>query len=184
MRSIIAILIAAVCLAACRPDNTYTGEPYIHMEYTVDGQHYVAEDWGRLEKTFLGYDMFSNCSGGGLRLLQLDINESVAVFELGTKELSLRLESDRPYFIDGRRYEYFQRIDAAESFLCRPANATVTKGWFSLTRHTTEPYCRYDVMFELHAEGTDGDYEITDGIIQVGRRFQRYDVSSLIKTEE
>ena len=154
------------------------------MEYTVDGEHYVIEDWGYLDKGFLGYGMYSNCIGSGLRLLQLDINESVAAFELVTGELSLRLESNLPYFIDGRRYNYVHRMGAAESILSKPANATVTEGWFSLTRHTTEPYCRYDVLFELHANGTDREYDITDGIIQVGRRFQRDDVSNLIKTEE
>ena len=183
MRRIIALMIAAACLAACRPYDTYTGEPYVHMEYTIDGQHYVFEDWGHLENVLFGSHMSPDSYGGGLKLQQMDINESVAFFELETKEMVLRFASNKLYFIDGMRYEYSNMIDAVKSYLRQPEEAIVTGGWFSLTRHTAEPYCRYDVLFELHAWGADREYDITDGIVQVGRRFQDSDITNLIKTE-
>ncbi len=180
MRRIVAVFIAAICLAACKPDNTYTGEPFVHIEYTVDGQHYVYEDWGHLEY----YSMEPYSFGSGIRLLNLSSNQSVAIFELKTNDMSLLLASNGPVFIDGRRYEYYYLQNTKHSTFRLPADAVVSDGWFSITRHTTEPYCRYDVRFELHANGNNREYDITDGIIQVGRRFQGNDVKNLIKQEE
>ena len=46
-----------------------------------------------------------------------------------------------------------------------------------------EPYCRYEVRFEFTCQGEQRTFEITDGIIQVGRRFQA-DIKSLIKSPD
>ena len=154
----------------------------VHLEYTIDGEHHVYEDWGHLLKGYYGDSFEADSWGNGLGLLTLDINESIARFDLCAEKLELYVESNKPYFIDGKRYDYYHR-DGTK--ICNYQQAVLTEGWFSFTRHTIEPYCRFDFRFEFHGTDNDGmPVDITEGIIQVGRRFQRGGISDLVKKEE
>ena len=174
-----------MCLSGCRLHDKYTGEPFIHLEYTVEGEHFVYEDWGVL----WGPRSFgARSGGGGLQSRKIDANESQARFGLVTDYITLWLPCDWRFFTDGKRYEYKADPQSNRPNTCIldiPENsARMTKGWYTLTRNSTEPYCTYEVHFEFTCRGEQREFEVTDGIIQVGRRFQENGVESLIKNEE
>ena len=64
--------------------------------------------------------------------------------------------------------------------LYSPAKARVEEGWYSFSRKCSEPFGRYEVYFEFTCRNDQQTFEIRDGVIKVGRRFQG-DVSNLIK---
>ena len=183
MRKAATLLIALFCFTGCLHDN-YTGEPFIHMEYTAYGVRYEYEDWGRM----WGVWSFGPISGGnGLQSKQIDANESQARFGLQTDNLTLWLPCDWRFYTDGKRYEYKADPQSNRPYTCIldvPETARMTKGWYILTRKSTEPYCTYEIHFEFTCNGEQGPFEITDGIIQVGRRFQSTNVKEFIKDEE
>ena len=170
------LLLAFLCLTGCKLHDNYTGEPFIRVEYTVDGKHYEYEDWGKLGPGYLFMkESFEPLSGGGLSTIYVDEQSSVARFLISNEFLFLNLESPDKDFIDGRKYEItpFLFQEPSPSHFTVPAKANVTSGWFSLHRKTVEPYCVYDVRFEFHCKGPNAEYDVTEGIVQVGRRFQR-----------
>ncbi len=186
MKKIVFLILALSFLTSCRLHDKYTGEPLIHIEYTVDGEHFVYEDWGHIEAGFLS-DRFKADSKGNLRSQIVDANESIAVLALDTSCISLYLESDWRFFTDSKRYEYKedpqkQGLDGCK--LIQPKQGTITGGWYTLTRKCVEPYCTYDLHFEFTGRNSEGEFAITDGIIQVGRRFQQTGVDGLIRNEE
>lgn len=176
-------LLSLLCLAGCRLHDDYTGEPYIRIEYTLNGEHQIYEDWGHEEVGLLSNFFVPYTTGRGLSLLNLAENESVAFFELHTRTIFLYLESNKPYFIDGKQYVYYQREGTSGCCVASYPYTALSEGWFSITRHTTEPYCRFDLSFELHGMDGNQPVDITEGIIQVGRRFQKGSISGLIKKE-
>ena len=186
MRKTVLSALVLLCLAGCKMHDDYTGEPFIHLEYTMNGEHCVYEDWGRTERSFLG-SYYAPISGGdGLNYWEPADNQGYILFTLNNKHLSFQLMDNQPYFVDGRRYQ-FKPADESGSFPCsiyKPVEIRIDEGWFSFTRYTTEPYCRYDIHFECRGVKDDQSYEVTEGIIQVGRRFQHNDVKGLIKKEE
>ncbi len=184
MRKAAIIILSLVCLVGCKLHDDYTGEPFLHMEYTLDGEHHVYEDWGHVLSGFFRNSFGAVSRGDGLGLLTLDVNESIACFDLGTEKLGLYVESNKPFFIDGKRYDYYHREGTKVCYYLESQRVVLTEGWYSFTRHTVEPYCSFDFRFEFHGSDSDGmPVDVTEGIIQVGRRFQRGDISGLVKKE-
>lgn len=187
MRKTVLLLLALSFLAGCRPHDDYTGEPCIHMEYTVDGEHYVYEDWGHIAPGYiLSSGRFEPDSEGGLSSKSAGEGQSTACFDLRSNGIQLRLESPQSFFVDGRQYQYKQDPQKQGLDLCvlyKPEKAAMTEGRYSFSRKCSEPYCRYEVRFEFTCQGEQRTFEITDGIIQVGRRFQA-DIKSLIKSPD
>lgn len=186
MRRVAIVLFALISLTGCRLHDDYTGEPFFRLEYTVEGEHFVYEDWGRIERGFLNSSFAPVSFGTGLYSRSVDANESVACFELWSSYLSLRLESDWRFFTDGKRYEYRedpQKQGLDGNTLHEPQEARITEGWYSFTRKCSEPYGVYEICFGFKCHGNDGFFEITDGIIKVGRRLQA-DVKDFIKSEQ
>ena len=182
------MLSALLCLTGCRLHDDYTGEPFFRLEYTVEGEHYVYEDWGHIQPGYLLSSSYfePDSFNTGLYSRNADANESVAFFSMQTLYLSLFLASDWRFFTDGKRYTYnedLQKQGLEGCTLYYPRDARITGGWYSLTRNSSEPYGVYDVRFEFTCRDGEGDFMLSDGIIKVGRRLQR-DVKSLIKNEE
>ena len=171
-------------MTGCSPHSDYTGEPCIHLEYTIGDTHYVYEDWGTIEPRLFGSAYVPESGGPGLYMELLTENQSVACIDLYNLYMSLHLESTRTYFIDGKKYEYHPADADEMNCLYKPEPMKVTDGWFSITKKTAEPYCRYDIRFEFKCQnGQQQVFDVTDGYIQVGRRFQSSDVRSMIKSE-
>lgn len=183
MRKTLLLLFAMTCLAGCIHDD-FTGEPFIHLEYTVNGERFEYEDWGEMRSD----RVFGPVSQGqGLQPKQIDANESQARFGLETPNLTLWLPCDWRFYTDGKRYEYKTDPQSRRPYTCIldvPQTARITKGWYILTRKSTEPYCTYEIHFEFTCDGGQGEFEVKDGIIQVGRRFQRERITDFIRNEE
>ncbi|MBR4826937.1 MAG: hypothetical protein IKZ91_03530 [Bacteroidales bacterium] len=183
MRKAVLLLLAALSLTACRLHDKYTGEPFIHLEYTVGGERFVYEDWGVM---WSSYYFGAESGGAGLQHKQIDANTTQARFGLETDYLTLWLPCDKPYYTDGKVYEYKYDPQSRRPYTCIldvPQTGRLTKGHYSLTRKCSKPYCTYEVHFEFTCKGGQGDFEVTDGVIQVGRRFQEKDISNFIKSE-
>ena len=179
MRKLWTLAFALLCLTGCRLHDDYTGEPFIRLEYTVNGEHFIWEDWGYVHSYILSSEFISN-SHGGLFLNDVNKENCFTVFQLANSYLSFELNSPEQCFYEGLRYE----LDSRSSFSIRKPDAlTFTGGWFFFTRHTVEPYCKFDMHFEFWGTQNGHTYRVTEGVIQVGRRFQRTDISNLIKKE-
>ena len=118
-----------------------------------------------------GAGLYSNTAG----------NQGVASFSLYNELVDFYVSSDRAYFLDSKRYS---RKDAGIYIHLQEGTIQAKEGWYCFTRNTSEPYCRYEVHFEFTCQGQYGTYEITDGVIQVGRRFQSAEVKNLIRSSE
>ena len=178
MKRVIIILFALLWFTGCR--SIYNGEPFTRIEYTLNGDRFVYEYWGYI----YGGSHFDSESKASLYLDSRTPNEETCRFSFSSQYISLQFEVPGLYLIDGQRYDYYPRIGSFSCLLNKPQEVVLTSGWFSMTRHTVEPYCRYDVHFELHGEDAGNSIDITDGIIQVGRRMDASDISGIIKKEE
>ena len=183
MKRIVLLFLALSCLASCRLHDDYTGEPFIHLEYTVGSERFVFEDWGHIYPGFLS-DSFGPYSQCSLYSQQVAFNQSIATLSLSSDCLNLYLESDRHFFTDGKRYVYKESPQKEACSLIQPKQGTAMSGWYSLTRKCTEPYCSYDVHFEFTCRNGEEEFEITDGILQVGRRCRQSGVKNFIKNED
>lgn len=185
MKRIFILLLTLFCLSACRTHDDYTGEPCVSMEYKIDGEQVCFEDWGRIINGVLG-DSFQPLSFGRGLWQECTPDDTVACFELQLKSLSLKLKSDKKVFVNEKRYLF----EVGEEGL-KPGNYVYVgservwfvNGWFSLQRYSKNPYCCYEVHFEFTGKGANGTFELTDGRIEMGRRFQYIDSRKLIVDE-
>lgn len=173
MKKATCLLVMLLCLCSCRLYDKYTGEPFIGMEYTVDGERVEYEDWGKLYGTYSFYAL----SSGGLSLRN-NPNGGEAHLSLTVEHISLNLGTPSTSFTDSRRYS----IPSGEDNYYEGVygNAAATEGWCYLTTKSSEPYCTYEVHFEFTCYDGQNTYRITDGCIRVGRRFQE-NIKGLIK---
>lgn len=180
MKKASCLLLALICLCGCRLHDDYTGEPFLRLEYTAEGDHAVYEDWGLR----MGNSFGSACSGGGLQLKD-NANGGQACFILDIERLDLYLESRVPYFTEGRKYDYKSAENGQGSFFEGSfGTARITDGWFLFTRRSSQPYCPYELHFEFNGKDGQGlPFSIKDGCIQVGRRYRK-DIGGLIKDSE
>lgn len=175
MKKYFFLLSALLCLGACKLHDDYTGEPFVRLEYTLDNEHTVYEDWGRMLGTAFG----PVCSGS-LQTVELGQNESIVRFSLYSPLLELVFDNDRGGFTDGRRYDY-SPYEWSEPCVLYSEQAKAIGGWYIFTKKVTEPYCPYEVHFELTFSDGKRNYELTDGCIQMGRRMRGAGSKSLIK---
>lgn len=179
MRKLWILAFALLWLTGCSLHDEYTGEPFIRLEYTVNGEHFIWEDWGHVQSYFLSSDFVSD-SYGALYLNDVNKENCFTVFQMANTYLSFELNSPEQCFYEGLKYE----LDSRSQFSIHlPENVPMTEGWFFFTRHTAEPYCKFDMRFEFRGTQNGQPYRVSEGVIQVGRRFQRTDISNLIKKE-
>ena len=184
MRRLATLLLAVICLAGCMHDD-YTGEPFFILEYSLDGDRIVYEDWGSLRPGLFGSSLIASHESAGLHTRGAGSGQSVACFDITTSAIRIAFETGQGAFIEGKRYEYENNPqkgewDSGVSMLYSPAKARVEEGWYSFSRKCSEPFGRYEVYFEFTCRNDQQTFEIRDGVIKVGRRFQG-DVSNLIK---
>ena len=180
MKRVAVLFLFLFCLTACVWRDNFPGEPCVRLEYTVNGERVTYEDWGGWQSGLFSKSYRPRTEGSGLTLSSSG-NQGVASFVLYNGWIKFRASSDRAYFLDSKRYPC---KDAEILLNCKGFFYKPLDGWYCFTRNTSEPYCRYDVHFEFTAEGPNETYVITDGVLQVGRRFQSAEVKNLIKSSE
>lgn len=176
MRRIAPLLLALLSLCSCKLHDDYTGEPFIHLEYVVDGQRFEYEDWGFVS----GNHFYAESS---CRLwLEENPNGGSARFQLQSNYLTLSLDEQKSWFTDGNRYQLSDKDNAGQNYMKgQYGDATITGGWYMFTRKSSEPYCSYELHFQFTCDDGQSTFEATEGILQVGRRMQYIKKGELIK---
>ena len=178
MRRFAPLLLALLCLCSCKLHDDYTGAPFIHLEYMVDGQRIEYEDWGFVYLNHF-YAESSCCLW-----LEENPNGGSARFQLQSNYLTLSLNEQKSWFTEGARYTLSPKDNdtASQNYMKgQYGDATITGGWYMFTRKSSEPYCSYELHFQFTCDDGQSTFEATDGILQVGRRTQHLKKGELIK---
>ena len=156
MKRIALFLLALFTIVSCKPSDKYTGEPLLKLRFTVDGEPYSWEDWGRLMKV-PGADYFdSESCGVGLQPLMLADSSRLATFFWECEKLKISITNNQPYFVADSIYTIPAQRDSCSFCLLNPRAAS-KGGWYSFSRKVSEPYGCYTLSFSFDCADGNGN---------------------------
>lgn len=175
MKKLLSAISALLVLVSCQSKDDYTGEPFLRISYTVDGEPFSWEDWGETRPSFLGSYFAPESEGSGL-LPHTQADSSVlASFTLGYNNhqpLDIYIDSNLPYFTENTKYSLPQQQFYSVLLMQHPGEAVAFDGWFSFSRKVSEPFGCYSMSFCFDCATSAGDtLAVRDGNIEVYRRF-------------
>lgn len=165
---IIFTVLAAALMCSCEKEK-YTDETFYRLEYTLGGDRFFFEDYGRTRNGLFRNSSVSNASGQGFIFRPVNDTVRLAGFSFNVQGFRLELSSDSAFFFDGHKYDLSKSIefqDEGKAYIC-------TQGDFSFKRLTENVRDRYLLSFnaELMSKDSTETIQVRDAFLTLCRRY-------------